>query len=134
MTTPRPMPILLLAVLAALFACSEELPPPPPDRPSIEPAVFTRVLSDLVVARIDLLPDTTAFERRTAEILERNGVSAEDLRGFVQAHGQNDDLMTGIYARVSARLDSLYPVTRPGGMNVEAGLDSLMGTTGGNAP
>lgn len=134
MTATRPTAILLLAILAALLACSEDLPPPPPERPSIERAVFTRALSDLVVARIDLLPDTAAYERRTSEILERNGVSAEDLRVFVQAHGQNDDLMTGIYARVSARLDSLYPVTRPGGMNVEAGLDTLMGGAGGNAP
>lgn len=134
MTLPRHATILLLAILGAPLACSEELAPPRPDRPAIEPPIFTRALSDLVVARIELLPDTAAYERRAAEILGRHQVSSEDLRDFVRAHGQDDDLMTGIYARVSARLDSLYPVTRPGAANVEAGLDSLMGATGGSEP
>jgi len=130
MTAPRVHTILLCVALAALNGCSEELAPPEPDRPTVDPLVFGRTLSDLIVARIELLPDTVAYERRAAEILDRNDVSADELRAFVAAHGQNDDVMTGIYARVSARLDSLYPVARPGA-ELGAGLDSLIGAVGG---
>ena len=134
MNAPPTAGILLFAALAATLACSEELAPPEPARSTIETAVFTRTLSDLVVARGARLPDTAAYERRTAEILERNGVSPAELRTFVEVHGQNDDRMTGIYARVSARLDSLYPVTRPGGAEAGAALDSVMGAGGGSEP
>lgn len=134
MSASRTAGILLLAALAAPIACSEELAPPEPARSTIGTAVFARTLSDLVVARIELLPDTAAYARRAAEILDRNGVTPGELRSFVETHGQDDDRMTGIYARVSARLDSLYPVTRPGGADAEAALDSLMGATGGSGP
>lgn len=134
MPAHRTATILILAALAVTAGCSEELAPPEPDRPTIEREVFTRTLSDLVMARIELLPDTAAFQRRADEVLQRNGVSADDLRSFVEAHGQDDDLMTGIYARVSARLDSLYPISRPGTAGVEAGLDSLVGAAGAGAP
>ncbi len=118
-------PILLsCAVLAAgalAFSCSEELAPPEPDRPTIDERTFTRALSDLVVARIRLLPDTAAYARRAEELLRENGVSEEELRTFVDVHGQNDDAMTRAYARVSARLDTLFPIVQPGAG--EAGLE-----------
>lgn len=129
--SPPTVGILLAAALAATIGCSEELAPPEPARSTIETAVFTRTLTDLVVARVELLPDTAAYERRAGEILERNGVSAAELRAFVETHGQNDDRITGIYARVSARLDSLYPVTRPGGAETETAMDSLLGAGNG---
>jgi hypothetical protein len=124
----RPMPILpfrtiiLLAALAA--ACSEELPPPEPDRATIDAGTFTRAVSDLVVARIEILPDTVAYRARAAEILGTYGVSEADMRTFVQVHGQNDDLMTRAYGRVEARLDSLYPTGQ-----AVTGIDSLIGST-----
>lgn len=127
MTVPPRPTIVALIAFAACSSCSEELAPPAPDRPTIETRVFAGALSDLVVARIELLPDTAAYQRRSEEILERSQVSAEDLRDFVRSHGQDDDLMAGVYARVSARLDSLYPITRPGAADLEAGLDSLIG-------
>jgi hypothetical protein len=130
----RTVGILLLTALAAPVACSEELAPPEPARSTIGTTVFARTLSDLVVARIELLPDTAAYEWRTGEILDRNGVTPAELRSFVETHGQDDDRMTKIYARVSARLDSLYPTTRPGGAETEAALDSLVGAAGGSGP
>lgn len=117
--------LLRLAALAtgvAAIGCSEELAPPEPDRPTIAAERFGAALSDLVVARIEIMPDTAAYERRMAEILRRHGVSREELRAFVEVHGQNDNLVTGAYARISARLDSLYPV---GGAAV--GGDTLTG-------
>jgi hypothetical protein len=104
---------LVLAGLACVVDCSEELVPPEPDRPTIDSATFARALADIVVARVELLPDTAAYERRTEEILRGHGVTDADLREFVQVHGQNDDLMTRAYARVEARLDSIYPTGQP---------------------
>ncbi|HYO47606.1 MAG TPA: hypothetical protein VEY33_13050 [Gemmatimonadota bacterium] len=117
----RILPLALLAGLASASACSEELAPPEPDRQTIDAGTFTGALSDLVVARIELLPDTGAYERRSEEILRGHSVSEEELRAFVQVHGQNDDLMTQAYARVAARLDSLYPTGQA------AGIDTLIG-------
>ena len=66
--------------------------------------------------RIELLPDTAAYENRAQEILRRHDVRGDDLRTFVEVHGQNDDVMTRAYARVEARLDSLYPTGQSGAM------------------
>ena len=107
-------PCALLAALAFAWSCSEELPPPEPDRPTIDEQTFTAVLSDLVVARIQLLPDTAAYTQRAAAILREHGVTEEEIRTYVEVHGQNDDRMTRAYARVSARLDTLFPVVQPG--------------------
>jgi hypothetical protein len=110
-----------LAALALACSCSEELPPPEPDRPTIEERTFTAALSDLVVARIQLLPDTASYTRRVTEILREHGVSEDEMRTFVESHGEDDDLMTRTYARVSARLDTLFPVVQPGA--VEPAVD-----------
>jgi hypothetical protein len=109
MRLTRLLKIALFAGISSVTACSEELAPPEPDRPTIDSATFTRALSDIISARVELLPDTAAYERRAEEILRGYGVTAEDLRTFVQVHGQNDDLMMRAYAQVEARLDSLYP-------------------------
>lgn len=118
---------LWLVALAgiACATCSEELAPPEPDRETIGVERFRGVLSDMVVARIEIMPDTAAYERRLAEILRQHDVSPDELRGFVEVHGQNDDLVSGVYAQVAARLDSLYPAGR-----ATAGIDSLVGTLG----
>jgi hypothetical protein len=108
------LPCALLAALAFAPSCSEELPPPEPDRTTIEERTFTAALSDLVVARIRLLPDTAAYARRAGEILREHGVTEEELRTYAEVHGQNDDRMTRIYGRVSARLDTLFPIAQPG--------------------
>ena len=113
------LPRTLLVALACASACSEELPPPEPDRPTIDERTFTAALSDMVVARIQLLPDTAAYTRRVEEILREHGVSEDDLRTFVEVRGQNDDVMTRTYARVSARLDTLFPIVQPGAVDPE---------------
>lgn len=122
MRIPLVLSLALLSVLASAAACSEELAPPESDRQTIDAGTFTAALSDLVVARIELLPDTAAYERRSEEILRGHGVSEDGLRTFVQVHGQNDDVMTRTYATVGARLDSLYPTGQPA-----AGADTLIG-------
>lgn len=127
-----PMPILrvrTLVLLAGLgVACSEELPPPAPEGPTIDAGTFASAVSDLVVARIEILPDSAAYRARAAEILGAHGISEADLRTFVRVHGQNDDLVTRAYARVEARLDSLYPTGE-----AVTDLDSLIGPAAGPA-
>lgn len=113
--------LVVIASIACAARCSEELLPPEPDRQTIGVERFSAALSDLVVARIEIMPDTAAYDRRLEEILRRHDVSREQLRTFAEVHGQNDDLITGAYARVSARLDSLYPTGQAG-----AGIDTLM--------
>ena len=108
------LPRALLAALAFASSCSEELPPPEPDRPTIDERTFTATLSDLVVARIQSLPDTAAYAGRAEEVLREHGVSEQEMRTFVEVHGQNDDVMTRAYARVSALLDTLFPIVQPG--------------------
>lgn len=109
MRSPRFRTIALLTALAAASACSEELAPPEPDRSTIDAGRFTSAMSDLVVARIEMLPDSAAYRARAAEILKAHEISEEDLWTFADVHGQNDDMMSGAYARIEARLDSLYP-------------------------
>jgi hypothetical protein len=108
------LPRALLVALAFASSCSEELQPPEPDRPTIDERTFTATLSDLVVARVQLLPDTASYTRRAQEILREHDVSREEMRTFAEVHGQNDDRMTRAYARVSARLDTLFPIAQPG--------------------
>jgi hypothetical protein len=122
MRAPRLLRLAALATGVAAFGCSEELAPPEPARPTIGAERFGAALADLVVARIEIMPDTAAYGERLEEILRRHDVSREEMRAFVEVHGQNDDLVTGAYARVSARLDSLYPA---GGAVI--GGDTLMG-------
>jgi hypothetical protein len=66
------------------------------------------------VARIQLLPDSASYARRAGEILREHGVTEEELRTYVEVHGQDDDRMSRAYARVSARLDTLFPIAQPG--------------------
>ena len=108
------LPRALVLALAFATSCSEELPPPEPGRPTIDERTFTAALSDLVVARIQLLPDTVSYTLRVEEILRQHSVTEEEMRTFVEVHGQDDDRMTRAYGRVSARLDTLFPITQPG--------------------
>ena len=123
----RGLPAFLLLSLLAFARCGEE-PASETARPTIDTETFTDALSDLVVARIETLPDTAAYRVRSAQILADHRITEEELRAFAEVHGQEDDRMTRIYARVEARLDSLYPsgeAVAPVDSNVDsAGEDS----------
>ncbi len=107
---------LLLALVATITAaCRRDVSPPTPPPGTLSPALYERVLSDLVVARIDLLPDTAAWRARREEILARHRVTPDELRRFAEAYGPDDDVMTAIYARVGARVDSLSTAGALGG-------------------
>lgn len=115
-------PHFLLLVAALSVSCSGGATTPTSERETIEPGLFARVFGDLVIARIEALPDTMAYQRNRRSILERYGVTSEDMRTFVEVHGDSDDLMARIYGVVDARLDTLFgerpgrtePLTSPG--------------------
>ncbi len=96
--------LVLLALGLLVPGCERNTPPP--EAATIPPATFARILAELSEARVEILPDTVVYRRRRAEILERTGVTAADLREFVARRGGDADLMSEIYRRVGARLDS----------------------------
>lgn len=77
------------------------------DRGTIGDRQFTRIFGDLIVARIETLPDTAAYRERRSQILENAGLTEEDIRAFVDAHGRDSDRMAEVYRRVRARIDTL---------------------------
>ncbi len=97
--------VSLLAILATLAACGRHAPQEP-SSPTIDPATFAGVLSELALTRIEALPDTASYRRQRAEILRRAGVTEDDLREFAAARGGDPDLMSEVYERVGARSDS----------------------------
>lgn len=76
-------------------------------QPGIAPATFARVLGDLVLARVETLPDTAAYQRQRKAILREADVSTLDLYRFVESQGGDSDLMATIYQRAEVRLDTL---------------------------
>ena len=84
--------LLVLLALGPLFSGCERNAPPP-EAATIPPATFARVLAELSEARVEILPDTVAYRRRRAEILDRAGVTAADLREFVARRGGDADLL-----------------------------------------
>jgi hypothetical protein len=96
--------VFLLILGSLLSACERDAARS--DSVTIPPGTFARVLAELSEARVETLPDTVGYRRRRAEILDRAGVTEGDLREFVARRGGDDDLMSEIYGRVGARLDS----------------------------
>ncbi|MGH7570404.1 MAG: hypothetical protein ACREMK_00985 [Gemmatimonadota bacterium] len=97
--------ISLLALVGVLATCGRGAPQEPSPT-TIDPATFAAVLGELAVARIEALPDTTLYRQRRSEILERAGVTEQDLREFAAARGGDPDVMSEVYERVGASIDS----------------------------
>lgn len=104
--------VALLLVLSA--ACGREVEPPPAGDTSVDRATYRAVLVELATARVEALPDTQAWIENRRAILARHGVSAEDLRAFVDAYGRHDDVMRSIYRDLGAAMDSVAAARPPG--------------------
>lgn len=98
----------LLVLVVLLAGCGRDIDPPRPDRSTIRPATYAAVMSELMVARAELLPDSAAYGERQAEILARHGVTAAQIRAFADAYGHNEDIMLAVYRLARARLDTLF--------------------------
>lgn len=117
---------LLLAAGVLFAACGADLDPSPPSEPTLPPATFAQVFSDLIVARVDALPDTAAYRERRETIYRRYGVTGADLERFAAAYGAHDALMAEIYRRVSIRLDTLFGRHAAGDPGAGQDADSLL--------
>ncbi len=109
-TIPPWCPLLL----AAVVACGNEVEPSKPSVAAIPSDSFQAVIVELATSRIDALPDTQAWIERRREVLDRHGVSAEDLQTFVTAYGGHDEVMESIYRELGAALDSIEAARSPG--------------------
>ena len=96
---------LALAVGGLLAACGDGA-----DADLISRAEFVDTYVDLRVAALGGEGDTITDSAR-AVVLERHGVSEEDLLDFASAHGGDLVFMRGVWNDVEARLDSV-PMVR----------------------
>lgn len=108
------IPLLCPLLLAAVVACGNEVEPSQPSIATIPSDSFQAVIIELATSRIEALPDTQAWIERRREVLDRHGVSAEDLQAFVEAYGGHDEVMEPIYRKLGATLDSIEATRSPG--------------------
>ncbi|MDX1622479.1 MAG: hypothetical protein R3199_00650 [Gemmatimonadota bacterium] len=132
-----PLLALALVLLVGTIGCRRDVGAPEPSRETISTERFAEVLSDLVLLRIEALPDTQAYRLRRDTLLERHGVTREDLVEFAEVHGRDDETMAAVYRRLGARLDTISEIRRdsitesffPSGE--EAGVGGEPDTAGG---
>jgi len=70
-------------------------------------------------------------DAQRTQVLERHGVTEEQLLGFVEAHGQDADFMRGVWDQVEARLDAERVLASP---NDGVAADSATGQPADPAP
>jgi hypothetical protein len=94
-----PRPLLLLCLLLAASGCRDE---PADARISSERFVAANVA-------LRTLPADATDEQRAA-VLARYRVTPDDLRAWVQAHGDRPEALAAAWQQVAGRLDSLAEV------------------------
>lgn len=101
-----------LAALVVLASCAGDVPAD--GAPSLDRETFIATYVDLRTEAVRTGAAELATEARIA-VLERHGVSEEDLLGFVEAHGEDVDFMRAVWDEVEARLDAARIQTAPEG-------------------
>ena len=101
--------ILVVLLSAGAIGCVDRSEPPVV-RTTISSRTFAQVVSELVVARIQTLPDTAAYRSRRGAILAHFDISPDDLERFAAVHGSDTDFMAGVYRQVRVRVDSLSAI------------------------
>lgn len=102
--------LILVALLSAGSMGCDDRSQPPVAPTTISSRTFTQVFGELVIARIETLPDTAAYRSRRIAILARFDVSADDLERFAAIHGSDTDFMADLYRQVRVRVDSLSAI------------------------
>lgn len=92
--------LVLPWTLFLIGACGPDGPPPPATIPS---ETFVDVYVDLRASVLVGDNDEIDPEERDA-ILEHHGVTAEDLRLFVEVHGEDVSFMRAVWDQVEERL------------------------------
>jgi len=95
-----------LAALTAILlfvGCGGDSAGPPTGSDAIDRELFVETMVEL---RMDALDNTPMVitEQEKAEILEERGLTEEDLRDFVEAHGKDLLFMRDLWADIEARV------------------------------
>ena len=99
-------PLVVIAALVAPASCGQGAGPSAP----IDREVFISTYVDLRAAALESDSAVLTDEAR-ADVLDRHGVTAEDLLGFAEVHGRDVEFMREVWNEVEVRMDA----RRPGG-------------------
>jgi hypothetical protein len=91
------LPAALLAV--ALTACG-----PANDATGIGRDRFVDVVVELRLAALETRGDVAAFEARKAEILRAADVTEDEMRAYVERHGEDLEHMAEVWGAINRRL------------------------------
>ncbi len=111
--SPWRAPLCALLALLALFACSGgQVAPVPQPGETISKEVFVETMVEIRVAAL------RATDRRLPggageRILRERGIEEEDLVKFARAWGANPALMTGVWAAIQEKIDSIRNSSDP---------------------
>ncbi len=97
--------ILLLAIVPLTIACGDDISLPwDRDEETISRDTFISTYVDLRLAALREDPPSIQPEERE-RILERNGVTADELLRFVDVHADRADFMEGVWQEVGERIE-----------------------------
>ena len=111
----RAAPVVRVALFVAAFmvvACGGDAPPVAPD--SISTEAF---IEAMVALRTSPLIGTSGFlpQGEPERILGERGLTPDDIRRFVEAHGADVPMMTDVWTQIESRVaEARGGVTEPG--------------------
>lgn len=117
-------------VVASLFALVSCGPSAPEDL--IDRETFVDAYVELRVAALDTDSQRVAASDRDS-ILDRNGISGDDLLRFVEFHGEDLEFMRDVWNDVELRLDRPPEPTPAEEADGSVGSDEPAGSEGSNA-
>lgn len=97
--------VSVLVAVVAVSACSSA---PGDDAATIDRDLFVDVYVDLRVAALDADTRLLSDEVRT-EVLDRHGVTEEELLRFADAHGREVEFMRDVWNDIELELDGMRP-------------------------
>lgn len=90
--------LALLGAILPLWSCS------PTPTATVDRETFVQVYVELRVAALES-SDANLAEEDRERILQRHGVSAEDLISFAEVHGADPDYMLSVWTEIEDRLN-----------------------------
>jgi hypothetical protein len=90
--------IVLSAAILSMWTCTEETVAP------VDRETFIQVYLELRVAALDS-EDASIVQVDRERILEKYGITAEDMVAFADAHGSDVDYMRDLWNEIEIRLD-----------------------------
>lgn len=95
--------VLALSTLLLVTACDKVI-----ERPPISQQQYVDIYVEILRAA-DEEPDEVAASQRAQEILDRRGVSQEDLLGFAEHYADDPEYLSEVWLEIERRLRSPEP-------------------------